>query len=183
MVNLSEFAPVPGVRVIGVGYRAESGKSTVATRWMRTHGAERFELSTYVATIARVHYGMRQRDVERLIATGEGLRRIDPQVWTRCAYYDIADKRPAIAVIPNVRTRDEVALVRAMGGSLVRTRRLTADGRLYLSPSRDPNGMLECGLDHFHEWDHCIDASTVEQLVAQADAVIEQIMGRTDAAA
>jgi hypothetical protein len=126
---------------------------------------------------------MRQRDVERLIATGEGLRRIDPQVWTRCAYYDIADKRPAIAVIPNVRTRDEVALVRAMGGSLVRTRRLTADGRLYLSPSRDPNGAIECGLDHFHEWDHYIDASNVEQLVAQADAVIGQIVGQTHAAA
>lgn len=180
---MAEFQPIKGVTVIGVGYRAESGKSTVAKRWMRTHGAERFELSTYVATVARVHYGMRERDVERLIATGEGLRRIDPQTWTRCAYYDMADKRPEIAVIPNVRTSDEVALVRAMGGVLVRTRRLTPDGRLYLSPSRDPNGRLECGLDHYQGWDHYIDASTVESLVAQADDVIARIVECRHAAA
>lgn len=168
------FAPLPNTLVIGIGHKARQGKSTFAQHIMRAvPGAERFELSTYVATVARAIYDMRERNVSQLIAVGNGLReQIDPEVWTRCCYFDIVDKAPRIALIPNIRFANETRLVKDMGGILVDVRRRNPDGSLFVSDDRDPSNITETALDDFDGWDYRVTVDNLVDLKREASRIL-----------
>jgi hypothetical protein len=129
------FAPLAGTRVLGIGYKARHGKSTVAAAWRRrVPGALIIELSDHVATAARIYHGMTTRDPAALVRVGQTYRTLfGDDVWLRCCYGQICDRRPTLAIVPNIRFPNEAAFVRALGGRLVRVARVNADATPFVS--------------------------------------------------
>ena len=139
--------PIPGVRVIGVCGAARAGKDALARYLIElVPGAERFAFSDGVAALARANGVMRRRDPLRLQEVGMAVRRLARGTWLDILYGAIDDKRPPLAVITGVRFDDEAALVRTMGGKLVKVVRLEPDGLPYVATDRDPRHAAEADI-------------------------------------
>jgi hypothetical protein len=152
------FAPLAGTRVIGIGYKAQHGKSTVAAAIARAvEGARIVELSDHVATAARIYHGMTTRDPATLVRVGQTYRALyGEDVWLRCCYGQLLDRRPPLAIVPNIRFPNEVDFVRALGGALIQVDRVHPDGRPFVADDRDPRAITETALDGFGGWDFVI---------------------------
>lgn len=120
-------------------------------------------MSDALSAVARWSGEMTTRDPRALQRIGEAARQDRPGVWLRCLYGTIEDKQPDVAVVTGIRYPNEAAMIREMGGALVRVERYEADGSLYICPHRDPNHVSESF------------AATLE-----VDAVIRARSGDTD---
>jgi len=143
------FPPIPGVnRVVGLCGHARAGKDSVAVMLLKLWpGAERFAFSDALAAHCRVVHGMRSRDARVLQDIGMAMRETHPGIWLRALYGTIEDRRPEVAIITGVRFADEAAMVREMGGQIVRVVRREPDGRRFVSLDRDPTHRAEAGVD------------------------------------
>lgn len=143
-----DYQPIAGTTVVGLVGRSRHGKDSIAKAMLQmTPGAERFAFSDAIATYARVSGEMAERDPRVLQDVGWRLRQQFPDVWLRSLYWAIRDRQPVLAVVTGVRFQDEAELIAAMGGTLVRVKRLEADGTLYQSADRDPNHEVERQID------------------------------------
>jgi hypothetical protein len=134
--------------VIGLVGHARHGKDAAAQILLRLlPGAERFAFSDALAVECRVHHGMTRRDPRLLQTVGMAWREARPGVWLDALYGAICDRQPGVAVITGVRFADEVDMVRAIGGTLLRVVRLDAAGRPFVSGDRDPNHAAEAEID------------------------------------
>lgn len=155
------WAPIAGVRVVGVTGRARHGKDTLARELMRQLAAagtlaERFAFSDSVAVAERTaplpgDAPMTTRNPSRLQRRGEYERARDPFIWLRATYGTIEDRRPEVAIITGLRTPAEVAMVRGMGGLVVRVTRIDAEGQPFVTSDRDPNHPIEQQIDSLQE--------------------------------
>jgi hypothetical protein len=82
---------------------------------------------------------------------------LDEGVWIRSVYAKLLDTRPRLAVITDVRYRNEFDFVKQLGGATVDVMRFNRDGSDYVDPSRDPKHISETGLDDA-PWDWFITA-------------------------
>lgn len=178
-----QFSTIPGVLVIGIGHKAQHGKTSVAREWLQAHPADAmiFELSDHVATVARIFHGMTTRDPATLVRVGQGMRAtFDDEVWLRCVHGSIGDKRPAIAIIPNIRFPNEVEFVRQIGGYIVKVERVNYTGTSaptpFVSSDRDPRAITETALDGFDGWDHVITNYGTSHLPINAAKVLADIL-------
>lgn len=110
-------------------------------------GAERFAFSDALAVHCRVAHGMGVRDPRVLQDVGMAMRETHPGVWLRALYGAIEDRKPEVVIITGVRFADEAAMVREMGGQIVRVVRLEPDGRRFVSRDRDPSHRAESAVD------------------------------------
>ena len=139
--------------VIGIGGRAESGKSTAGRA---THKqalamgltAKIFELSEYVLTeavaLGRIPAGKKRNEltdseVEELVKLGMERRKEDPDYWTKKFEEDVLATKPDVVICPNIRFQNEADAVRRLGGYIVRVTCYISDGVEYVSRTRDPN--------------------------------------------
>jgi hypothetical protein len=106
---------------------------------------------------------MAVRDPRILQDVGMRFRESHSGVWLDALYGAIEDRQPAVALVTGVRFPDEAALIRSMGGRLLRVVRVTPDGSVYVSDDRDPSHRVEAEIDRL-----------------QADAVITAISGDLD---
>ena len=114
------WAPIDGVAVIGITGKARHGKDELARALTRLiANGERFAFSDALAAVARSLGGMTTRDPRVLQNLGTSSRERDPDVWVRCLYHAIEDRRPDVAIITGVRYPNEAAMIREMGGALV----------------------------------------------------------------
>jgi hypothetical protein len=165
-----DYRPIDGVRVIGLCGHARHGKDETARLLLRLcPGAERFAFSDALAVEARVHHGMTTRDPRTLQDVGMDMRESHPGVWLDALYGAIEDRRPELAVITGVRFPDEAAMVRAMGGQVIRVVRLGPDGRRYVSPDRPAAHRAEAEIDGLAA-DGEITAATLAELRAAVSA-------------
>lgn len=154
-----KWEPISGVRVVGIGHKARQGKDTIANYLQKQYNAQKFSFSDALYDVARVVFGMEEKDGPLLQVLGtEVFRRRDPDVWVKAVYRKIQDKSPAIAVIPDVRFPNEAAFVKAMGGKLIHVRRFLADGERYIASDRSTTHPSEVALDGYKGWDATIDA-------------------------
>ena len=136
--------PIAGVRVLGLCGAARHGKDQLARLLCElVPGAERFALSDGIAAFARAHGWMTKRDPRTLQEVGWELRQARPGAWLEVLYGAIDDRRPPLAIVTGIRFADEAALVRQMGGQLLRVVRLEADGRPFVDQDRDPAHPVE----------------------------------------
>jgi hypothetical protein len=161
---MRDYRPVPGVRVIGLCGHARHGKDEAARRLLRyLPGAERFAFSDALAVEARVHHGMGRRDPRVLQDVGMAFRESRPGVWLDALYGAIEDRTPDVAIVTGVRFQDEAALIRSMGGTLLRVVRLAEDGSRFVSPDRPANHRAEAEIDLL-DAEHAIVARTLLEL-------------------
>ena len=150
------YAPIPGVRVLGLTGAARHGKDTAAAAIVAvTLGAKVYALSDAISVVCRVFHGMTRRDPPLLQRVGFDQRLLTPSVWLDALYWRIDEDRPTLAIITGVRFPDEGQMVWDMGGSLIRVRRVTDHGLPYAATDRDPAHPVEqqqSGIPVSDEW-------------------------------
>lgn len=151
------YAPIPGVRVIGLGHKARHGKDTAARTLIELAPDKvmRFSFADDLYSVCRVVHGMTTKDAPLLQRVGVEFRERDPEVWVRSVYAKILDARPEVAVITDVRFPNEMAFVKALGGECWKVERLRADGTAFVDPSRPATHISETALDSA-EWDRVV---------------------------
>lgn len=139
------YAPIPGTRVIGFGGAARAGKDTAANvlREIDPMRTTCFAFSDAISAYARVAGGMKKRDPRLLQEVGYAMRQAAPGVWLDALYWRIDEVRPRLALVTGVRFPDEVAMLRAMGGTLIWVDRVTGDGLPVMVTDRNPNHPVE----------------------------------------
>ena len=166
------YAPIPGVRVLGLTGAARHGKDTAAAAIVAvTPGAKVYALSDAISVVCRVFHGMTRRDPPLLQRVGFDQRLHDPAVWLDALYWKIDEDRPPLAIITGVRFPDEADMVRFMGGTVIRIRRVTDHGLPYTATDRDPAHPVEQhmqGIPVADEWLN--EDGHPERLVKQARA-------------
>lgn len=171
------YEPIPGTTVIGIGNKARHGKDRLASLIIdMVEGARRYSFADDLKAYARV-LGMKGKDGPLLQALGTDVfRRLDPDVWVRCLYWKIAEDRPRVAVLPDMRFPNEMQMVKDLGGTTVRVVRLNEDMSVYQAPDRDPNHASETALDDA-PFDWCIMAKTGELRTLQYGAkdIVERL--------
>lgn len=126
--------------IIGLGYRARSGKDTVADHLMRSYGFSRVafadKLKAAVAVITGAdpaHPDFKTDLIKFGLTGGQILQRVGvacreaiPGLWIEAA--EVREKYIMLKriVIPDVRFEDEAALIRELGGELWEVRRSVA---------------------------------------------------------
>jgi hypothetical protein len=147
-VVASRYRPIPGVTVLGISGKSRHGKDSLAQEIIKLRpGAERFGFSDAISVYARVSGEMSERDPVVLQRVGWAMRQTKPTVWLDALYGTISDRRPALALVTGVRFKDEVELIRAMGGTLVRIVRILPDRSEYVSPDRPADHPVEQQID------------------------------------
>jgi hypothetical protein len=143
------YTPIPGVRaVIGLVGHARSGKDASAKLLLKhLPGAERFAFSDALSVECRLHHGMQARDPRMLQDVGIMFRQARPGVWLDTLYHAIVDRQPDVAIVTGVRFPDEAAMVRDMGGCLLRVTRVEPDGRRFIADDRNQSHVVERDID------------------------------------
>lgn len=143
------YAPIHGIkRVIGLTGAARHGKDSAAKVLLKLlPGSERFALSDALSAYCRVHHGMVKRKPALLQDVGMAMRESRPGVWLDALYGALQDRQPEIAIVSGVRFPDEAAMIRAMGGTLVRVIRQEPTGQPYVAEDRDPSHRAEAEID------------------------------------
>lgn len=175
------YKPIEGTLIIGVGHKARQGKDTLATYLISNYRAEKFAFSDALYDVARVVFGMKEKDAPLLQTLGTNVfRHTDPDIWVKTLYYKIKDRHPAIAVIPDVRFPNEADFVKQMGGVLIKVSRLNPDGTQFVTTDRDPNHPSEIALDNYKDWDYeiAVPAGQFSYLYTKADQIITWIEER-----
>lgn len=155
--------------MIGLGHKARHGKDTAAAAIVKACNALRVGFADDLYAVARVLYGMTTKDAPLLQFVGVHYREtISPDVWIRAVYAKLLDQRPRLAVIPDVRFKNELAFIKALGGVTVKVERYTEHGTLFVDPSRPATHISETALDGA-QWDVVIrNAGSVLDLQDEA---------------
>lgn len=153
-MSTQQFAPIPGVLVIGLGHKARHGKDTVAQAMLESAPADvlRIGFADALYDYCRVVHDMTTKDAALLQEAGVALREVDPLVWVKAVYWKIVDKKPKVVVIPDVRFTNEAEFVKGLGGYCIKVERRNNDDTPYVSADRDPNHVSECQLNDY-AWD------------------------------
>jgi hypothetical protein len=87
-----------------------------------------------------------------------------------------------IALITDLRYRNEAAYVKSVGGFTVNVSRLNRDGSLFVAPDRPADHPSEIDLDNYN-WDYFIRTRDGDQVLAADYAITlaEYLMGLTRA--
>lgn len=173
------YAPIEGVTVLGFGHKCRQGKDTAAGIIIDRLGSKamRIGFADALYAIARVEHGMTTKDAPLLQYLGtEVYREKDPEVWLRVVYYTLLDKRPAVALLTDVRFPNEAQLVKDLGGTLIKVERYAADGTPHRDLYRSQTHPSEVALDDYTEWDFKILNVTDCQpmLAEQVDNILRQ---------
>lgn len=135
--------------IVGLGHRARHGKDTVAKL---LHASAPFDTKVYsfaaaLKTFCRVNGWMTSKDGPLLQRVGTEVFRecVDPELWVRVLELEIGEDAPRVAIIPDMRFKNEKRFVEQRGLS-VRIERRLADGSLYVDPSRPATHKSEIDL-------------------------------------
>lgn len=180
--------------IIGFGHKARQGKDTaveavvnyyagqknvISLNGLHSHAptVRQFRFAEALYQECRDNYGMTEKDAPLLQQVGSLRRAEDPDYWVKKVFNAIPTNLD-IAVISDVRYRNEALAVSAVGGYLVHVSRLNADGSNYIADDRPANHPSEIDLDGFN-WDFSIVAKSGELVLVaeQAITLVEYIRG------
>lgn len=181
--TIADLQPIPGVHVIGFGYKARHGKNA-ACDWIHNGHPGKTRIYAYadaLKSFCRAN-GMTKKDGNFLQKVGTDIvRQVDVDHWVKALYWTIDEQRPTFALIADVRFKNEAALVKQMGGILVKVTRYNDDGSMFVDPSRSATHPSETELDGYDGWDFEIRNTGLAQLNGQAEHIFnifaEQVYG------
>lgn len=173
------YAPIPGVIVIGLGHRARHGKDTIANVICHAYPeARRYSFADDLKAYCRIVHQMVGKDAPLLQRVGMEWREKDPEVWVRSVYGKIAEERPMLAILTDVRFPNELDFVKQLGGTTIRVTRYQPDGSMYVDPSRPADHPSEIALADA-SWDiEIYNSSDVASLETIALHAIDDLLTR-----
>lgn len=172
-----QYIQFPKTLIVGFGHKARQGKDTATSVFLDYFGgdARTFSFADDLYAVCRIVYGMKAKDAPLLQRIGTNYRHDNPNVWIDSVYLKICDKLPRLALIPDVRYRNEAKFIRDMGGVLIKLERFNKDGSRYIATDRPADHPSEIDLDEYRDWDHVIQADSVGLLEYQAHLLAELI--------
>jgi len=114
---------------------------------------------------------------EILQDTGQFVRtHYSQNYWIDKCFEHIDGLQPDIAIIPDVRYKNEAQAVRDRDGILIQVIRVNEDGSQFIDPSRDPKHPSEIELDDYLGWDYIVRARDLNQLYHKLHGIGEQLI-------
>jgi len=185
--------------VIGFGHRARQGKSLCAEAICAHATSKGFDARIYsfsdevlwhcqergLIPEATINWrssierkDLTPRQLEILGRVGFEERIHDPDFWIKRLFARIERDCYQVALIPNLRYRNEAERVTAAGGITVLIERFNADGSHYIAPERNPNLRSETSLRGW-PWDFRLAAISGQTLwlERQARALFDYLGG------
>ena len=182
--------------LIGIAGRAQNGKSTIASLFQALAESGSFSPVLYDIGGLVLRYCKDQgylaegltrevlsaAELDVLVRVGKQKREQDPEFWIGQIGADYAQRQgplPTVGIVPNLRYKNEVGLVRRFHGSVIRVTALNADGSEYISPDRDPNHPSETQLRNLNaDYNLIVKRGENELLLGYAKIVFEDIRRR-----
>ncbi|MGH7745909.1 MAG: hypothetical protein ACREQ5_14180 [Candidatus Dormibacteria bacterium] len=139
-----------------------------------------FRFAEAIYEVCRKEFGMTTKDAPLLQRVGLERRSICVNYWVEKVEQQL-DKFNGIALIADVRFKNEAEMVKRIGGFLVNVQRLNADGTPFITDDRPAEHPSEIELDDFN-WDYRLVAKTGESDLAgeQAITLTEYLLGLTN---
>jgi hypothetical protein len=178
--------------LIGFGNKARHGKDTAAQAVIEAafvdclEGGRLFKFADSLYEICRIEYGMVEKDASLMQRVGSEMRAKDPDVFVNATFAAIDSffsaaalvQQPVVAVISDVRYKNEALRIRERGGYLVNVQRLHPGGNPFIAPDRPATHQSELDLDNF-DWDFYIKAHTgeVELVERMAVTIFQYVKG------
>jgi hypothetical protein len=162
--------------LLAFGNKARNGKDTAAeavrdyfnekrNRALEYYGSAKgvpeariFKFAEALYEECRRDHGMTTKDPALLQRVGLTRREQDPEYWIKQCYAKILDAtslKGGIAMITDVRYKNEAEFIKGRDGFLVNVARINPDGTRYISDDRDSNHPSETDLDDWN-WDYQI---------------------------
>lgn len=179
--------------IIGLGYKKNSGKDTVADYLVEKYGYQKMSFAKNLKAAAGIIFGLTHEQMndtvlkevtiptwqktprELLQILGEALRQvINADVWVNSLYASDLKEMSAKdkLVFTDVRHHSEAEMLIRMGGELWRIDRHT--------PQNEFSGHIsETALDSFNKWDHVISNNdSKDNLYYKVDSILGSFGGR-----
>lgn len=146
--------------IIGIGHKSRQGKDAFAKMIVMEASkmniyAKQYGFADALKAYARC-LGMRKKDGVLLQQLGTNVfRRIDDEHWIRILFDTLDDEQPSLAVITDVRFKNEAYSIRRhnLANRVLDVQRFHTDaekfGQRYVTEDRDPNHPSETDLDDF----------------------------------
>ena len=166
----------PRTIIVGIGHRARNGKESLAKAMASiSPDVKIYSWADPVYSVARIFFGMQQKDAPLLQKIGNAFRADNDLVWINETLARIEKDAPLIAVIPDTRYVNEANLCDVT----IRVRRMKADGTQFIADDRDPQHPSECELDDY-PWMLRVDvpddpATFDDEMANYADAILESV--------
>lgn len=161
------------MKVIAISGRAASGKDSIALLLKeKLEGVEIFSFSSELKIIASKlwnipdgdwdDYDKKAKFREKLIALGDAVRQVDKDAWVNIVINKIKEKKPKIAVITDLRFRNELVklifeylydlyLIRVCAGFDVRMKRMGSERAREFIIKKFENDVSETDLNFMFE--------------------------------
>ena len=159
--------------IIGIGHKARQGKDTLGQMLVTELGHTGIQARLYssaapLKAIARIAHGMQGKDAMLLQKLGMMYReQHGDDVWINATLQQIEEDQPQVAIITDVRFKNEARAIQSRGGYLLRISRPGL-----VDPFRDPTHPSEVELDDW-PWDYClVNAGTLNDLRTAARVFI-----------
>jgi hypothetical protein len=180
-VNETALPDLPETLIVGIGHKARQGKNLTGTILLdifRAIGVEAREYSFASALydFCRINHGMTVKDAPLLQRVGVEQREKDVNTWVRTVFWRIAEDKPSVAIITDVRFPNEADAVKANMGYMVKVSRYHADGSRFVDPSRPADHISETALDGFPFDMTLANRFSIDHLKRQALIVANQIL-------
>ena len=176
--TIADLEPIPGVAILGLSGKARSGKDS-ACAWIHSGHPTKTRVYAFadaLKSFCRCH-GMTTKDGNMLQKVGGAMREIDVEHWIKVCYFTIAEQRPRVALISDVRHVNEAEFVKRMGGQIIRVNRFNEDGSPFIDPSRSATHPSEVDLDDYPGFDYVIrNDRTLGHLNGEANLAFDQFM-------
>jgi hypothetical protein len=166
------------MKIIGIGHKARQGKNSLAAELVKQFGtkdiyAKQYGFADALKSTCRI-LGMKEKQGSVLQAFGtDVMRAINPSIWLDTLMYTMLEDNPDIAVITDVRFKNEAALVRQYKGLLLKLERYNQSGKRFIVDDRDPNHPSETDLDDY-EFDLVIKSTKLSDLYHHAERITQQ---------
>jgi hypothetical protein len=162
--------------LIGFGSKCRQGKD-LAAQAIQSYfdGAEIdeqvqiFKFADALYDLCRKNYDMKEKDPRLLQKVGIEKRQKNPDFWVD-RMFSQADNFDGIALVTDVRFKNEAAAIKKRGGFLVNVSTLNDDGSPYISDDRPADHESETDLDGYR-WDAFIKTYRNDEALAAELAI------------
>ncbi len=163
--------------ILGIGYKARQGKDEAAKAIVKFCGrknlyAKQYAFADAIKIHCRIAYGMERKDARLLQMVGTDVYRnmVNSNFWVNILKRTIVEQNPDVAVITDVRFKNECDMIRDLDGKLMKVSRRAEHGP-WVCDQRDNEHSSETELDSFYNWDADIEGQEGNLVQFQCDVV------------
>jgi hypothetical protein len=175
--------------IVGFGNKARHGKDTAGeavvdfyeqemVRIQKCYGrkanspfVKQYKFADALYREARLYHGMTVKDAPLLQRIGAHRRSRNENYWVDQVAKSIGEDKPDIAVITDLRYRNEASYIADNGGITVNVSRLNADGSPYVADDRPADHPSETELDGYN-FDYYIKTRTGDAALVGQQAIL-----------